>query len=30
MAGLFRKSVFGRLGGYEDVNGANRADRVTN
>ena len=24
MTGLFRQSVFGRLGGYEDVNAADR------
>src|SRR3990170_5987316 len=27
MAGLFRQSVFGRLGGYEDVNDADRLGR---
>ena len=27
MTGLFRQSVFGRLGGYEDVNDAERLGR---
>ena len=27
MTGLFRQSVFGRLGGYEDVNDAGRLGR---
>src|ERR1022692_2533306 len=27
LTGLFRQSVFGRLGGYEDVNDANRLAR---
>ncbi len=27
MTGLFRQSVFGRLGGYEDVNDADRLGR---
>ncbi len=27
MTGLFRQSIFGRLGGYEDVNDADRLGR---
>ena len=28
MTGLFRQSVFGRLGGYDDLNDANRLGRL--